>query len=96
MQRDRDDVCAALERKGFHQTDADHHKIFLYYTKEGKKTSIRTRVSRGSKYRRIDDALIAQMAKQLNLSKSQFIEFIECTLTQKKFENYLRKQGSIR
>ena len=44
----RDKVEAALRRKGFQQKDGDHIH-FIYYTVEGKKTPVRTMLSRGSK-----------------------------------------------
>lgn len=48
-----------------------HHHYFIYYSLEGKKTSVKTKTSHGQ--RQISDDLIAKMARQLKVSRSVFL-----------------------
>jgi hypothetical protein len=78
-------IESALSKKGFVQHNT-HHKMFTYYF-DGKKTSVRTRMSHG-----IDsygDNLLSPVAKQLRLSKRQLEDFIECPLTAEKYADHL-------
>jgi predicted RNA binding protein YcfA (HicA-like mRNA interferase family) len=77
------DIRSALAKKGFEEVDTDHH-IYIYIF-EGKKTGIKTKVSHSSK--EIGDPLISEMKKQLKLSKSQFIELVNCPLTKEDLQN---------
>jgi len=83
------DVLKGLAKKGFSRSEGDHTHLVLYVN--GRKTSIRTKVSHGSG--EIDDHLIHLMSTQLWLDKEKFINLIHCPLT---FDGYLReleKQG---
>ncbi len=85
--RDRKDVEASLERKGF-ERDERHHHYFVYRTLAGKKTPIRTRTSRGSSYKALGDPLLAQMAKQCGgLSRTDFLKLVDCPLNRESFEH---------
>lgn len=72
-----------LEKKGFKLKETHHH-MYTFYV-EGKKTSIRTRLSHGKK--EYDDYLLEQMSKQLKLSKEQLLEFIDCPMS---FQDYVK------
>lgn len=85
MTRDRADIDAALQRKGFVHEDGDHH-YYVYHNMAGKKTIRKTKMSRGSSYRTIGDPLIAQMARQVGLTKLSFLELVDCTLDQSGYE----------
>ena len=62
MPRKRDLILTNLAGKGFEQIGGDH--IFLvYYRKDGQKTAIRTKISRGSSHRDVSDVLLGQMAR---------------------------------
>lgn len=79
------EIESALSKKGFVQHNT-HHKMFTYYF-DGKKTSVRTRMSHG-----IDsygDNLLGPVAKQLKLSKRQLEDFIACPLTAEKYSEHL-------
>lgn len=71
------DIEKALLAKGF-TLENSHHKMF-WLMFQGKKTSIRTRISNGAK--EYDDNLLAQMSKQMGISRGQFDSFVECTLS---------------
>ena len=83
MPRSRKDVESALKSKGFQQNEGDHH-FFIYFTKKGKKTLAKTKTSHGM--REIADDLLSQMAKQCKLTKSQFLDLVDCPMNRDKFE----------
>ena len=85
------DIETALVKKGFEKQDS-HHKLFWFKYK-GKITSIRTRLSHG-----IDeygDSLLGMMARQLNITKKQLNDLIDCPLTKEQYEKTLQDQGKI-
>ena len=85
MPRDRDNVVSSLTRKGFKKEGGDH-EYFIYYNLVGKKTIKKTKVSRGSSYKTISDGLLSKMAKQVGITKPLFLELVDCTLDQTKYE----------
>lgn len=85
MPRARTDIHASLVRKGFIHYDGDHH-YYVYHNLSGKKTIKKTKISRGSKYKNIDDSLLVQMARQIGLPKAKFLELVDCTLDQSGYE----------
>lgn len=85
MTRDRDDIEAALLRKGFQKDNGDHH-YFIYWNLAGKKTMKKTKMSHGSSYKTIGDPLLGKMAKQVGLTKKSFLELVDCTLDQVGYE----------
>ncbi|WP_438316143.1 hypothetical protein [Sporosarcina sp. FA9] len=74
-------IQSSLEKKGLKLKETHHH-MYTFYV-DGKKTSIRTRLSHGKK--EYDDHLLGQMAKQLKVSKDQLLNFIDCPMS---FEDY--------
>lgn len=90
----RDDIEGALLRKGFQKKNTDH-AYFLFYDSEGKKTAVYTKTSFGRKYKTLGPELISQMARQCRLSKSQFTELVDCTLSRERYESFLKEHGHI-
>lgn len=90
MTRERAQIDAALQRKGFVHEDGDHH-YYVYHNLAGKKTIKKTKMSRGSKYKTIGDPLLGQMARQVGLTKPKFLELVDCTLDQKSYEKIISK-----
>ncbi|WP_439492304.1 hypothetical protein [Bosea sp. (in: a-proteobacteria)] len=85
MTRARDDIDAALLRKGFRKDEGDHH-YYIYWNLSGKKTIKKTKMSHGSSYKTIGDPLLGAMAKQVGLTKKSFLELVDCTLDQTGYE----------
>ena len=85
------DVIKALTKKGFRSIEGDHTFLILYTN--GIKTSIRTKVSRGS--REIGDSLINIMASQLKLDKRGFKELIDCQKSEEDYIQQLKKERLI-
>ena len=83
--RDKKDIESSLTKKGFVKDDTHHH-CFIYETIAGKKTEIRTRTSHGSSYKSLGDPLLGQMAKQVRLSKPQFLELVDCPMDRAVYE----------
>lgn len=80
------DIRRNLSKKGFEEDDKKDHIWLNYISPDGKKTTIRTKLSHGKSD--IGDPLIAKMAKQVHLSKSDFLELVSCTLSG---ENYYKQ-----
>ena len=87
MPKKRKDVESALVSKGFVQNDTHHH-MFVYYTRAGKKTTLRTRTSHGM--REIGDNLLGQMAKQCGLRKKDFLDLVDCPLNRAGYEEQVK------
>lgn len=92
--RKRDDVAAALTKKGFAQSNNDHMK-FTYINTAGKKTQVWTKISRGSKHREIDVSNLSRMARQCKLSNTDFERLLDCPLSREKYEDMLVSQNQI-
>jgi predicted RNA binding protein YcfA (HicA-like mRNA interferase family) len=82
-------IVSSLTSKGFREAAGDHQRFIYYF--EGRKTEIRTMVSRGS--REIGDGLIHAMARQTKLSKEEFVELVSCTLGSIGYAEKLRAVG---
>jgi hypothetical protein len=78
-------VHNALCKKGFFcDPDGKHIRYFFQNNK-----TIRTMISQGNKNKILDAFLIAQMAKQLQLSKQQFLDFIDCRMSEEDYRQHL-------
>lgn len=82
--RSRLDVEAALLAKGFRQQNS-HHRFFVYYTRAGLKSRIRTKTSHG-KDQDIGKPLLSQMARQCALTTVEFLRLVDCPLSRGDFE----------
>ena len=92
----RREVERALEKKGFEKSKGKRkHSIFIYYTKGGKKTKVRTVTSHGSGGTDIGDSLRGRMAKQCRIAKSDFDLLIQCPLSRESYEGMLSDSGAL-
>lgn len=92
MPRKQRKVEKGLEAKGFQQDRGDHH-FFHYFSTAGKKTRVFTKTSHGAD--EIDDSLLGRMAKQCQLSRSEFDKLIDCPLSREAYEDLLVKKGVL-
>lgn len=83
MPRPQRDVEASLLRKGFQQSENDHH-YFIYWQLDGKKSRFRTKTSHG--HREISDDLLSQMSKQVGLVNRDFQGLLDCPLSREEYE----------
>ncbi|MGL4943984.1 MAG: hypothetical protein ACRC46_12435 [Thermoguttaceae bacterium] len=82
------DIDSALRRKGFRCViDGDH--ICYHFASDVAKT--KTKMSHGMKGRTIGAELIAVMARQLQLSKVQFLALVDCTLSEEQYRTFLKR-----
>ena len=81
----------ALAAKGFVPQET-HHTIYWLYV-DGQKRRIHTYISHGQ--RRADDWLLGQMAKQLKLTKKQFLALVECTMNGSEYVRLMRDAGHV-
>ncbi len=86
------EIKTALQRKGFVQSNSDH-KVFRLHV-QGKITAIRTHLSHGSN--EYNDNLLALVARQLKLRRSQLDDLIDCPLSAEDYIAQLLKNGDIR
>lgn len=91
MPKDARDVASGLRQKGFLPREGDHTFYHLYV--DGKKTPIYTKISHNE--REIGDRLIGMMARQVGLSKRDFLDLIDCPLTADDYLKLLRAAKKI-
>ena len=85
-------IDTALTSKGFEKTtDADHVRYYLYDRQAGT-TLAQTKMSHGVFGQTIGAPLIAQMARQLRLTKNQFLDLIDCPLDEEGYRAILEKR----
>ena len=80
------EIGSALTKKGFREDDTHHHLFWLYVS--GEKTPIRTRLSHSA--REYGDSLLAMVAREMNLRRSELNAFVECPLG---YQDYIRLLG---
>jgi hypothetical protein len=85
-------IRAALLKKGF-VADDTHHEMF-WLVVDGKKTSVRTRISHGAK--EYGDELLALVARQVGLGKQEMYRLIDCPMDGEKLRASLVERGRIR
>lgn len=94
MALDRNKALKNLKKKGFSTAkhrSVDHHYLEFYHNDI---LILYTKISHGSK-KDIDDYLIKQMSDQCKISKSDFAELVNCTLSQERYTNILLEKGII-
>lgn len=91
MPRKTKDVCENLLKKGFQQRNGGDKYFHLFVN--GKKTPVFTFVSHGEK--EIHDGLLGQMARQTKLVKREFLELVDCPMTEARYLELLRERGHI-
>ena len=84
-------VDSALQRKGFFRdSDGDHVHYYLLRS-TGERTSVKTKISHGMQGSTICAKLIGLMARQLRLTKKQFLDLIDYPLDEEGYRTILRK-----
>lgn len=94
MVLDKNKALKNLKSKGFSiakHKSVDHHYLEFYHNDL---LILYTKISHGSK-KDIDSYLIKQMSDQCKLSKSDFAELVNCTLSQEGYIDILSEKGYI-
>jgi len=95
MPLDRADVRAGLLAKGFELEQRGRDHDYYWFVVGGQYSSIYTKVSRGTKYKTIDDSGVAKMARQVNLTRKQFVSLVTCIMSRSEFETDMRNRGLL-
>lgn len=90
--RARQDIVAALTSKGFTQNPSKHH-IFLTFEHEAKTQAVYTKVSHSGKD--VGAGLLSRMARQCKLTKSEFLELVDCDLDGDSYVQILRDRDVL-
>ena len=89
----KDMVVRNLIKKGFEQDE--RNRLYLCYVRsDSLRTSIRTKVSHGSKSY-ITTGLVSAMARQCHITTQQFKQLTECTLDHQQYERLLAIGGQF-
>jgi hypothetical protein len=86
------DIKLNLCKKGFAESNTDH-KVFWFYI-DGTRTSIKTKFSHSAN--EVDDHLIHLMANQLHLTKSEFVKFAVCEISEQEYIETQKELGNLR
>ncbi len=89
MPEDRKTIEAGLQAKGFRRENHRDHRYFTFFTLDGKRAPVFTKTSHGSSYRTLDDSLVARMAKQCKLTRTGFLDLVECRTRRAQYEAFL-------
>ena len=88
--RKRKDIETNLSQKGFTLQDGKDHRNYFFMLND--RLVARTKVSLGTKYKDLGNDLITAMARQCHLTKDQFLELVDCTMSQQDYEVCLREK----
>jgi hypothetical protein len=86
-------IDSALQRKGFLRISEGDHVHYFFLRRDGERSSIKTRMSHGMLGSTISVKLISNMARQLHLTKKQFLELIDCPLNEEGYRQILQDAG---
>ena len=90
---DRYKIASSLKRKGFDEDNSRDHRFFHHKFK-GKVTGVRTKLSRGSKHKRIDAQVLGSIKKQLKLdTRKELSDLVECPMTKEAYAEFLRAKN---
>lgn len=86
----RDEIEAALKKKGFRLEPGDRdHRFYRFYHK-GRKTVVKTMISTGTRYKEYSDSLFRLMLIGLRLDKvSQVRDLLRCPMSEEEYTQHL-------
>ena len=82
------EIKEGLIKKGFLPEQRDHTYLFLHV--EGRKSSVRTKVSHGSK--EYGSNLLSMVARQLHLTSAQLDDLLDCPMSYDDYLDMLQKK----
>ena len=95
MAMNKRQVENSLLSKGFEKKEGAKHKHFVYVTTDGKKTIVKTLMSRSRRPPDLSFGLLSIMANQCKLSKAEFEELVGCPLSRAAYEERLAEQSLL-
>lgn len=88
-------MVAALESKGFKLSQGNRDHDFLFFGHQGITQAIFTKVSRGSAYKTLGDPLLSKMSRQVKLTKGEFLDLVDCPMSEHEYLARLVAQGLV-
>jgi len=79
-------IRSGLSAKGFEIEENRKHIHFVYVNLQGQTTTARSMLSHSSSGDDISDNLLGQMAKQVGLKRSEFLDLVDCPMSREAFE----------
>jgi hypothetical protein len=86
------DIDSALVRKGFQRFRDGDHVRYRFYEPDNDNPLTRTKISHGMMGDTIGAKLLSEMARQLRLTKTQFLALIDCTLDEEGYRQILQNE----
>ena len=79
---EREKIATSLKKKGFVEDIKGRDHRYYHHQVNGKRTGVRTKLSMGSKYKRLGNPLLAKIKKQLKLdSPKELSDLVNCPMT---------------
>ncbi|MDR1963036.1 MAG: hypothetical protein LBQ50_04600, partial [Planctomycetaceae bacterium] len=76
------EVDSAFRKKGFIRNVSGNHIWYIFLNKTGAGYITQTKMSHGMMGSTLSSDLISKMARQLRLTKQQFLDLIDCRLSE--------------
>lgn len=92
MPRKHRDVRSGLEAKGFVVDDQRRHIVLVYEDLQGRTTTARTLISHGAGGNEIHDSLLRKMARQVGLTRKDFLQLIDCPMSREDFDSVISQR----
>ena len=88
---EREKIATSLKKKGFVEDIKGRDHRYYHHQFNGKRTGVRTKLSMGSKYKRLGAPLLAKIKKQLKLDSSEDLaDLVNCPMTQDDYIEILK------
>jgi predicted RNA binding protein YcfA (HicA-like mRNA interferase family) len=94
MPLSRRKVEKALKKKGFKMEDDRDHR-FYFLDKPVPKKSIFTKISTGTDYKTLGNGLVGKIARQIKLSKDDFLKYVDCSISLKDYYKILKSKKLV-
>jgi len=89
-------IKKSLSEKGFRCNSGERDHEFYYFYYNNKKTTIRTKISRGTKYKTYDINLLQLMKNQLRFNNlDQTHRFLSCHMAEEEYIFFLLENNII-
>jgi len=87
-------VDAALRKKGFSRSVDSDHLVYRLFGSNGE-LFVRTKISHGMLGSSLSADLISKMARQLHLTKNEFLALVDCPMNEEQYREILGEKGFI-
>lgn len=92
--RARRGLESALRHKLLMEVEDDRDHRYYVLSVDGQWV-LQTKISTGTRYRDLGDALLAKIARQLAVNRSQLDDLIDCPMSREDWIRHLREVGKL-